>query len=365
MWVGVLVSTLLAAIATAGFALTITSRTNRRQLRTSGTSADADYAALLAGLSASSLWRRFDPFTDVDWDSPEYAITPDDPRWVLTEGRLARTPWYRSQPLDKRIAIGMWQQANTAKIAMQFESMLIRGLVQYASRVPNDSPEHRYCMHETIEECNHVLMFQELVNRIGFDVPGMPKWMRSLSPLMPLYAGPFPNVFFFGVLAGEVPIDVIQTRALRNAGSTHPLVAQIMAIHVAEEARHISFADAYLRRRVPNARWVNRVWMSCYVPIVMRVLAQPMVVPPRAFFRQFQVPRAVRRQLRAGSTEARQEMRSTFADIRLLCTDIGLMTATGQLMWRLCNIGGPPSRYRGEPRRTPTSGPVTVGRVLP
>lgn len=360
MSVEMLVGVLLGAIFTAGLALTITSRASRRQLGAAASSDDADYAALLANLSASSLRHRFDPFADVAWDAAEHAVTPDDPRWVLTEGPLARTSWYCRQPLDRQIAMGMWHQANTAKIAMQFESMLIRGLVQYASRMPNDSPEHRYCMHETIEECNHVLMFQELVNRIGFNVPGMPNWMRWLSPLMPLYAGPFPNVFFFGVLAGEVPIDVIQTRALRNPGSTHPLVATIMAIHVAEEARHISFADAYLRRRVPNTRWINRVWMSFYVPVVMRVLAQPIVVPPRRFCRQFQVPRAVRKQLRAGTPESRQELRNTFADIRMLCHDIGLMTATGKTMWRLCNIGGPPSRYRSEPRRTAVPTSTTV-----
>jgi len=357
---GGLVSVMLGAVFTAGLALALTSRARRRQLRTIESSGDGDYADLLANLSASSLRHRFDPFTDVDWDAAEHAITPDDPRWVLTEGPIARTSWYGHQPLDRQIAMGMWQQANTAKAALQFESMLIRGLVQYASRMPNDSLEHRYCLHETIEECNHVLMFQELVNRIGVDVPGLPNWMRWLSPLAPLYAGPFPNVFFFGVLAGEVPVDVIQTRALRSAGAAHPLVEKIMAIHVAEEARHISFADAYLRRRVPNTSRINQVWMSFYVPVVMRVLAQPIVVPPRQFCRQFQVPRSVRKQLRAGTPESRQELRDTFADIRMLCNDIGLMTVTGKMMWRLCNIGGPPSRYRSEPRRNSMPNPVTV-----
>lgn len=146
-------------------------------------------------------------------------------------------------------------------------------------------------------------MFQELVNRIGFDVPGMSGWMRRLSPLMPLYAGPFPNVFFFGVLAGEIPVDVIQTTALREVGG-HPLVRQIMAVHVAEEARHIAFADAYLRKRVPNVSGINRLWMSLYVPVVMRLLAQPVAVLPRQFFQQFDVPRRVRKQLKTPSPES-------------------------------------------------------------
>jgi hypothetical protein len=350
---------LLGGLLVVGLVLTTVVRSILGWNRCTDVSDDPHYMATLTNLSESSVRRHFDPFVDIDWDAPEYAITATDPRWALKDDPMARTAWYRSQPLDKQIAIGMWRQANIAKVSLQFESMLIRGLVQYASRVPNGSPEHRYCMHESIEECNHVLMFQELVNRIGVDVPGMPRWMRLVSPLMSLYAGPFPNVFFFGVLAGEVPIDVVQTNALRATASVHPVVEKVMAIHVAEEARHIAFADAYLRRRVPRVSWANRVWMSLYVPVVMRVLAGAMLVPPRSFYRRFEVPRAVRRRALTGLPESRQALQDIFADIRMLCGDIGLMTPTGRLMWRLCKIDGAPSRYRGEPRRRPLPAPVT------
>ncbi|OBI04071.1 hypothetical protein A5715_06245 [Mycolicibacter heraklionensis] len=324
---------------------------NARTRRVTTVANDPGYVSTLVTLAENSVRHRFDMLTDIDWDAPENAIRPDDSRWVLTDGPLAGTSWYSRQRREAQIAMGMWQQAHTAKIALQFESMLIRGLVQYAVRVSDGSPEHRYCMHETIDECNHVLMFQELVNRIGMDVPGMTGWMRWLSPLLPLYAGPFPNVFFFGVLAGEVPIDVIQTNALRVPDSGHPLVKKIMAIHVAEEARHISFADAYLRRHVPTVSRVNRFWMSLYVPVVMRLLAQPVMGLPRRFLRQFNVPRSLRKQLLAGSPESRQALQDTFADIRMLCEDLGLMTGAGRLAWRLCRISGAPSRYRREPRR--------------
>jgi hypothetical protein len=140
-------------------------------------------------------------------------------------------------------------------------------------------------------------MFQEMVNRIGVDVPGMPRWLRWISPFVPLYAGPLPNVFFFGVLAGEVPIDHMQKNVLREGKSLHPIMEKVMAIHVAEEARHISFAHEYLRRRVPQMRRLSRFLLSLYVPMVMRVLCQAIVVPPRSFFREFDLPRSVRREL--------------------------------------------------------------------
>ena len=127
--------------------------------------------------------------------------------------------------------------------------ILIRGLMNYTFWVPNGSPEYRYCLHESVEECNHTMMFQEMINRIGADVPGMPRKLRWISPVVPLVAGPLPIAFFIGVLAGEEPIDHTQKNVLREGKSLHPIMERVMAIHVAEEARHISFAHEFLRKR--------------------------------------------------------------------------------------------------------------------
>jgi hypothetical protein len=305
--------------------------------------------------------RNFNPYTDIDWDAPEFAVTDNDIRWVLpATDPLGRHPWYQAQPLDKQIAIGMWRQANVAKVGLHFESILIRGLMQYTFWVPNGSPEYRYCLHESVEECNHTMMFQEMVNRIGVDVPGMPRLLRWVSPLIPLVAGPLPIVFFFGVLAGEEPIDHTQKNVLREGKSLHPIMEKVMAIHVAEEARHISFAHEYLRKRVPHIRPRSKFWLSLHVPIIMRVLCSAIVVPPRAFFKEFDVPKSVRKELFFDSVQSRQWLRDMFGDVRMLCHDTGLMNPFARLMWRICKIDGRPSRYRSEPQRTHLPTPVTA-----
>jgi len=224
-------------------------------------------------------------------------------------------------------------------------------LLHYTFWVPNGSPEYRYCLHESVEECNHSLMFQEMVNRIGVDVPGMPRWLRWASPLLPLAAGPMPNVFFFGVLAGEVPIDHMQKDMLREGRPSHPIAEKVMAIHVAEEARHISFGHEYLRKRVPRMWRHSRFWLSLYVPVVMRVLCQAIVVPPRSFVKEFDMPRSVRKELFFGAPDSREALRDMFGDIRMLCHDVKLMNPVARLMWRVCGIDGRPSRYRSEPPR--------------
>ena len=162
----------------------------RRWRRNMEVGEDTAYVDMLTTLSDGSVRRNFNPYTDIDWDAPEFAVRPDDERWILpASDPLGGHPWYRAQPVATRIAIGQWRQANIAKVGLQFESILIRGLMNYSFWVPNGSPEYRYCTHEAIEEGNHTLMFQEMVNRIGVDVPGMPRLLRWLSPLIPLVAG--------------------------------------------------------------------------------------------------------------------------------------------------------------------------------
>ena len=234
----------------------------------------------------------------------------------------------------------MWRQANVAKVGLHFESILIRGLMEYAFWTPNGSPEYRYCLHEAVEECNHTMMFQEMVNRIGADVPGMPRLLKWVQPLIPLVAGPLPIPFWFGILAGEEPIDHTQKNVLREGKTLHPIMERVMAIHVAEEARHISFAHEYLRKRVPHLPRRKRFWLSLYVPLIMRVLCSAIIVPPRAFWKEFDIPRSVRKEIFFRSPESRQMLRDMFGDVRMLCHDTGLMNPVAKLMWRICRIDG-------------------------
>ncbi|MDY6871231.1 MAG: diiron oxygenase [Actinomycetota bacterium] len=316
---------------------------------------DKEYVDTLTTLSEGSVRRNFNPYTDIDWDSPEFAVIDNDERWILPgTDPLGGHPWYRSQPVERQIEIGRWRQANVAKVGLQFEIILIRGLTGYAFWVPNGSPEYRYCMHESVEECNHTMMFQEMVNRIGADVPGMPRLLRWLSPFIPLVAGPLPIPFFFGVLAGEEPIDHTQKNVLREGGegrALHPIMERVMAIHVAEEARHISFAHEYLRKRLPRLSRLQRFLLSLYVPVVMRVLCQAIIVPPKSFWREFDIPKSVKKELFFRAPESRQFLRDMFGDVRMLCHDTGLMNPLAKLMWRICRIDGRPSRYRSEPHR--------------
>lgn len=164
-------------------------------------------------------------------------------------------------------------------------------------------------------------------------------------------AGPLPIPFWFGILAGEEPIDHTQKNVLREGKQLHPIMERVMAIHVAEEARHISFAHEYLRKRVPHLSRGKRFLLSMFVPVMMRVLCSAIMVPPREFWKEFDIPRSVRKEVFFNSPESRQTLRDMFGDVRMLCHDTGLINPLAKIVWRICKIDGKPSRYRSEPQR--------------
>ena len=95
----------------------------------------------------------------------------------------------------------------------------------------------------------------------------------------------------------------------------------------------------------------KRFWLSLAVPLIMQVLCSAIVVPPRAFWKEFDIPRSVRKEIFFRSPESRQFLRDMFADVRMLCHETGLMNPAAKLVWRICKINGAPSRYRSEPQR--------------
>lgn len=308
------------------------------------------YAATLHTLSEGSVNHHFDAFEDIAWESPEFAIDKNDPRWILpTVDPLGAHPWYQALPDERRIEIGLWRQANVCKVGLQFENVLIRGLMEYVMSVPNGSLEFRYCTHEATEETHHTQMFQEFVNRSGADVPGTPLLFRVIAPFLPLAARPFPEIFFVGVLAGEEPIDHIQKQILRAEEEMHPLLERIMQIHVAEEARHISFAHEYLKQTAPGLNIFRKALLSLAFPIAMRALCDVIVIPGKQMTRDVGVPREVIKEVYWDSPESKVMLRDLFGDVRMLAEEIGVMNPVSRLLWKALKIDGRPSRFRSAP----------------
>lgn len=295
---------------------------------------DAAWGSLLERLNRQSVDKHFDAYTDVPWDDPAYAIDPDDPRWELGDDEpLATTDWYKSQPPAVRSRLGLQLVASKMKLGLQFESILKRGLLEYAFALPNNSAEFRYAYHEVIEEAQHSLMFQEFVNRSGFDVNGLAWWEQLGSGRIVKLGKRFPELFFVFVLGGEDPIDDVQRKLLRR-GDNHPLLERIMRIHVTEEARHLSFARHNLKRAVPNLSWPKKVALAIGAPLILSQMASQMLAPPRQLVRDFDIPKDVVHAAYRENAEHRAGVAHSVRKVRGLLEELGLLPAPVRFLWR-------------------------------
>jgi hypothetical protein len=316
------------------------------------------HTALVSRLSRQSVEKHFDAYRDIDWENPEHAIDVRDPRWEKdSDDPLGRTDWYRQLPQPLRAKIGLHHIVCQLKVGIDFEGVLARGLLEFASALPDRSADFRYAYHELIEEAQHSLMFREFVNRSGLSAPGLGGFDAFASRFIPRLGRVFPELFFLFVLGGEAPIDWVQRRTLARKRALHPLLHRIMRIHVTEEARHIGFAKSYLLEHAPRLNPLRRLRLRIQTPLILSATARGMLVPPSVLVKTYAIPREVMKQA-YGTEPARVRVIQSFLPVRKLCHKIGLITDSTRWLWYAAGVAPAPKL---EPPRLPAPG--IIGHV--
>jgi hypothetical protein len=225
-------------------------------------------------LSKASVRRNLNPYLVIEWDSPEKLIDRLDAKWNLVPGDpLAATEWYKGLPSSKKSAIGLSAVCSFMEQGVSFENHLQQGLLQFVRHLDPKSSCARYIYHEIIEESQHSLMFREFNRRAGVQVTTV----KETTTVVEL-ATTFPPLFFACVLAGEQAIDYWQ-KWLLSAKRWPAIMEQVCRLHIQEEARHLSFASAYLRDVVPKLPEALRSELAFKAPILVRQIAQIMLLP--------------------------------------------------------------------------------------
>ena len=297
------------------------------------------YRQGLDRLCRLSIERPVDPSVAIYWDDPGLAIDRGDPRWELGhDDPLGSTWWYRSLDPEIRSAMGLDLVVAAMKTGVVFESILGQGLLQFAAALPNGAPELRYAYHEVIEESRHSLMFQEFVSRAGFDAAGLRGVERIAAGRVARLGATNPALFFVFVLGGEDPIDHVQRRELRSDRPLHPLLERIMRIHVAEEARHLSFARSYLRQHVPALDRSRRAQLAIGAPVILATMAHLMLAPSPQVVERYRIPPEVVLGAYSCNPAHRRDVLASIAGVRQLCAELGLITPRLRWWWRCVGL---------------------------
>jgi hypothetical protein len=259
--------------------------------------ASETFPELVHRLNEVSVKKRHEAFRDVAWDEPEMQVDPRDRRWQLPRSNaLGATSWYRALPEEARTRLGLEWTCQTLRYGVSFECCLSRGLLEFVNAQPSGSPLIRYAMHELIEESHHSLMFMELIRRTGCETEDVSVVERWLQGHVARWGRTFPELFFFCVLSGEVFIDHDNRERLRAREPMHPLLRRVVQIHVTEEARHVKFAESFLRDRLPTLpAWKKRV-LCIFVPAAMKRGVAMMLRPQPHIVKRHAIPARVMRE---------------------------------------------------------------------
>lgn len=272
------------------------------------------YRERVEQLSRSSVQKYYRAFHDIDWDAAENQIDRADPRLELRpDGPLGHSAWYRAQPGPARVELGLEMMCQVLKFGIGFESVFSRGLLEFADTLENRDPERRYALHEVIEECQHSLMFQELIDRSGADPQPVTRLEAFIDRRIARSGATFPELFFFAAWAGEQFIDAENRAQLRTA--SHPLVRRVLQIHITEEARHVRFVQLSLEQRVPRLSPAKRRFLRWVLPTMLRDAQRMMLSPTPSLQRRFGIPRAVMQECYGPTSRHREEVERTAAPI--------------------------------------------------
>ena len=301
------------------------------------TVSNSSYDSIVHRLNRASVQKHADAYIDVPWEDPDYQIDPEAPCWELDAlDPLGATGWYRDRGPAVRARMGLDTAAARMKFGIDFENILSRGLLEFAQTRENGSLDFRYAYHEVIEEGQHSLMFQEFVNRSGAAASGVTGWRKHFTRNIPRLGRTFPELFFAYVLAGEVPIDQVQRRDLRNPGR-HPLLRRITQIHVTEEARHVCFAENYLALHVPQLPRLRLAQLRVMAPFVTAETAKLMLHTPEWLRRRYAIPAAVMADAKY-ATPARAFIADSVKPLVEKFLELGLITRLTLPLWHALGL---------------------------
>ncbi len=263
---------------------------------------------------------RFHPRSDIDWGNPEYEMIENDERWILPSNiPIGNHEWYQSQSTDEQIRIGKLYISNVILTGAQFENLLIKGILTENMEKSVSDPDSIYPLLEAGEEVNHKIMFRELIRHMGVETKGAPAWFRRFVPLLATtIPNKIPAGFWTFVYAGEEPIDQLQ-KTLRDQGANlHPLLTTVMDIHIAEEARHITYAkkrqEKYLEPGSMNT--LQRMGYKALFPVMMRVAANVILRPSREVLKEMGIPKEVSKEMFWDSQSGKESLSNLFPDTR-------------------------------------------------
>lgn len=231
--------------------------------------------SLLRQLAANSTPYR-DPLAVISWgelDAADYWLPPA----ALS---LHGVPEFEALPETTRLRVSQYEFLGILQAALWLERIFMERVTR-SLRGTASRPEYAYLLHELREEAGHSLMFLELVERSGLPLPEFPGFSPSrLAEWLGRHGRRAGTLFWLAVVIGEeVPDKLNRVLRLSAPSAVNPVVRQMCALHVTDEARHIAYARNALEASIAAAGPGARLWLRPLINFLFRAFVDAFYFP--------------------------------------------------------------------------------------
>lgn len=220
-----------------------------------------------------------DPLSAIDWTRLDTA------GFWLPEPALSLygLPEYDTFASDVKRRLSHYEFINVMCCGLWLESMFLRRL---SSRLVAGLPraEYEYFLHEMREETGHSLMFLKAIEASGLALPADAWRAPRPADWLARHAPAGGALFWLAtVIAEDVP-DKFNRHVRHNADAINPVVKQICALHIVDEARHIALARDRLEQSLRNVSALSKALLQPVMNLLLSQLVDTFYVPPASFY---------------------------------------------------------------------------------
>jgi hypothetical protein len=249
---------------------------------------DEKQATQAVQLLKMSARNSFDPKVAIDWNAPL-----EEGKWFVPEHRctLYGTSLWDSLSEEQRINVSREELASNLTLGVWTEWMLLEAVARYSYDGDITTPAAQFAMTESADEVRHMIMFADMINKMGckwYPVPPRTRisgrFLKALAPVPWLWAQ---------LMMTEQLFDRFQREMVEDE-TLQPIIREMCRIHVVEEARHITFAQTEIEKFAASASKTQRYLVRLLLAMTVETLAHE-VFNPEMYRRAGLDPKAARK----------------------------------------------------------------------
>jgi hypothetical protein len=234
---------------------------------------------LLQQLSNNSAPYR-DPLTSLDWSALDTRSYWLPPRAISICG----LPEFATLHDDVKRRLSQYEFISVILCGLWLESIFIDRLGSSLAGSLS-AAERTYLLHEIREEAGHSLMFLKLIEASNLPVPERawrrPRLTDAAGRLLPV-TGP---LFWLATALGEdIPDKFNRYLRQHGSGEVNPLIRQMCALHIVDEARHVAYAREQLERYLTRTGSLHRSCLNIALDLLLRQFVLRYYYPPAQFY---------------------------------------------------------------------------------